>query len=103
MTDPNIFVKLNNNLKFYNLYHNKDEKQQVINELININLVDETNFLNNINNSSKTSKLIVKKYILSKLFKIDNMEITIEFLNEWLDKEYILDSVAYALDIKENK
>ena len=100
LTDPNIFVKLNNNLKFHNLYHDKNEKQQIINELININLVNETEFIKNINNSSKTSKLMVKKYILSKLFKINDVDISIDFLNEWLDKEYILDNVAYASEKK---
>ena len=62
--------------------------------------MDENDFLNNIENNSKTSKLIVKKYILSKLFKLKDEEITLDFLNEWIKKEYILDNVAYALGKK---
>ena len=103
LADPNVFGDINNNLKFNNLYDDKEEKQQILNDLINTKLVDENDFVKNIENNSRTSKLIVKKYVMSKLFKLEDKEITLDFLNEWIDKEYILDNVAYALGKKKIK
>ena len=98
--NSNIYVNINNELGFHNLYHNNEEKQLIIYDLLNTELVDENKFINSLKYNSKTSKLVIKKYILSKLFKLKDEEITLDFLNEWLGKEYILDNVAYALGRK---
>lgn len=97
LTIDNFIGKIPADLNICN--SNKDEYIKRLTTIKHISN-EEANLLNNKKILSRQEKDLLKRYNIEQKFKLDPDEFCQEFLENWYQKEYILDNALYSLGIK---